>query len=144
MRSRRLLLLSLSVLLCIILANALLAPRQPAVTGDGGGDSVTTPDASPDAAGTPDERALRAPGDIVHTLSARRTDQRIRVQVGDVVRIRVRVREPAIVQLGEDGAIEAADVGTPAEFELLVEEGLAAPVMLLDPPREIGRVVARP
>ena len=140
MRARRLLLLSLSVLLGIILASTLLAPREPAVTSDGGADSATTPD----PAATPDERAIRAPGDIVRTLSARRTGQRIRVRVGDVVRIRVRVEETEIVQLGEDGAVEAAELGTPAEFELLVEEGLDAPVLLLDPPREIGRIVARP
>ncbi len=136
--------LSLSVLLGIFLASTLLAPREPAVTGDGGADSVTTPDASPDGAASPDERAVRAPGDVVRTLSATRTEQRIRVRVGDVVRIRVRVEEPAIVQLGEDGPVEAADLGTPAEFEVLVEEGLDAPVLLLDPLREIGRVVARP
>ena len=65
MRARRLLLLSLSVLLGIILASTLLAPREPAVTSDRGADSATTPD----PAATPDERAIRAPGDIVRTCT---------------------------------------------------------------------------
>jgi len=102
--------------------------------------ATSTPTASTDAA-SPAERDTPASGDPpLRTLRAEDAGQIVRVRPGERVRLRVVSDGLETVQLGEDGPIEVVDPDSPAEFEILAEQGLDADVRLLESGRTIGRV----
>ncbi len=132
-----LLLLALTSVLMVIAVSALVAPVPPDDAPDG---SAPSPAAVP--ASTP--RSVRtelepAPGEPF-VLSADATDQVVTLPAGSAARIQVHAREPVSVQLGEDGPVELAAPGTPAEFPVFGDAGAQDPIRLLESGREIGRI----
>lgn len=143
MRIRRLLLLAITAVLASIVVTALLAPVEP----DSGPatDSRSAPSGADDRARAGDPGSSSEPGGEaagVEVISAGRTDQRVRLAVGQALRLQVESEEPVGVQLGEDGPVEYAAPGAPAEFALFGRRGLDEPVTLLESELVIGRVTA--
>ncbi len=130
------LLIGLSALLAVIAVSALLAPVPPDGTQTSAEPAPVREPASPTPA--PGELAP-APG-RPFVLSAGRTGQVVSLPRGTESRIEVHAGELVSVQLGEDGPIELAEPGTPAEFPVYGDAGAEWPIRLLEPEREIGRV----
>jgi hypothetical protein len=135
----------------LIVVAVLLAVTAFAVAADsdrgggdaGGGTTAAAPSPSPAAGAgepSPAERDAAAPGESIRTLRAEDAGQIVRVAAGERIRVRVVSDELETVQLGEDGPIEVVDPESPAEFEILAEDGLDADVRLLESGRTIGRV----
>ncbi len=144
----RRLLLVVAVLMAITAVTVALSPRDEAATTAQERPAATprsTPDAGTRAGASPAEGDQAGPTDApVRTMRADGTGQVIRIVPGDELRLRVVADGLETVQLGTDGPIEVADATSPAEFDLLPEEGYAADVRLLESGRSIGRVTTEP
>ena len=136
MQVRLTLLIGLSAVLAVIAVSALLAPVPPAGERTDGGAAPAREAASPTPVPTELEPAPGRP----FVLSAARTGQVVELPAGRETRIEVHASEPVSVQLGDDGPIELAEPGTPAEFPVYGDPSAEGPIRLLDPDREIGRV----
>lgn len=137
MRVRLILLVGLSAVLAAIALEALTAPLPPAgVERDGAPPTSAGPAESPAPLRADLEPAAGRP----FVLSADATDQVVSIREGSEARIEVHARRPASVQLGEDGPIELAEPGTPAEFPVFGDATAEGPIRLLEPERVIGSV----
>jgi hypothetical protein len=133
---RRLLIVAAVLMGIAAIATSSLAPRLPAPpprqtatpTADPGSGGAT---ASAQPAGEPAAQAMRAD----------RTGQEARGRVGQRLVLEVSATAPISVQLGEDGPIDGADAGSPARFELYLDEPASLPVSVLDADRVVGRVI---
>ena len=102
-----------------------LAPRE----------SAQREEASP----TPATPAAPATEPVEATLDAASEGQRVKAEVGQIVRIVVNTDELDSVQLGDLGT-ETADPESPARFELLADEPGTYPIELLEAERKIGEL----
>ena len=139
---RRLLIL-VAVLMAVTAVAVALDPGRedtPATEDQARIETSPTPAAGSDDP-APAERDPAAPGESpIRTMDAAESGQEIRVRPGERIRIRVLSDELEPVQLGDDGPVEVVDPESPAEFEVLAEDDLAADVRLLESGRTIGRV----
>ena len=136
MRARLTLLVGLGTVLAVIAVSALVAPVPPEGDRTSAERAPAREPATPTRVGTELEPAAGRP----FVLSASRTGQVVSLPRGREARIEVHAAEPVSVQLGEDGPIELAEPGTPAEFPIYGDPSAEGPIRLLDPDREIGRV----
>nr|MBA2644905.1 hypothetical protein [Solirubrobacterales bacterium] len=73
-------------------------------------------------------------------LLADREGQEISLAPGREGRLEVHADEGVAIQIGDDGPIELAEPGSPAEFAVFGDEGLNEPIRRLDPDGDIGRI----
>ncbi len=137
MRVRLILLVALSAVLAAIALEALTAPVGPAGVEQDGAPATS---AAPAGSAPPVRADLMPEAGRPFVLSADRTGQVVSIRPGTEARIEVHARRAASVQLGEDGPIEFAEPGTPAEFPVFGDASAEGPIRLLDPEREIGSV----
>ena len=123
MLARRLL-IALAVLMALTALAAGLAPRESALRG---GEDTTTPAVA----------ASPAPPPVEQVLDAQAEGQRVKAEVGQIVRITVRSDELATVSLEEAG-IETAEADSPAIFELYADTPGSYGIDTIDPDRQIG------
>ena len=136
MRARLTLLVGLGAVLAVIAVSALVAPVPP----EGGQTSAEPAPVRRPPAPAPVRTDLKPAAGRPFVLSAARTGQVVSLPRGLEAQIEVHAAEPVSVQLGEDGPIELAEPGTPAEFPIYGDAGSEGPIRLLEPEREIGRV----
>src|SRR5215210_5869155 len=135
--------LLVAVLMAITAVTVAVAPQRP--VRDGSATTTTAPgEPAPPPTASPRARDDDQPSDApLATMDAWRRGQLVRVPAGARVRLRVMSRGLETVQLGTDGPIEVVDGDSPAEFDVLAEDGLDARVRLLESGRTIGRLVAQ-
>jgi hypothetical protein len=141
MLGRRLLVL-MAVLLGLTALAAALAPR-PTVVPPGGRLATPTPSASPSAS-APAESPVAARV-VARTLDASPGARyaRLRVRVGDTVRLTVRGDVLDAVEIEGIDEIEPVEPGSPARFEFLADQAGEYPLMLLDADRRFGLLEIR-
>ncbi|MDP9383861.1 MAG: hypothetical protein M3P50_01260, partial [Actinomycetota bacterium] len=71
-------------------------------------------------------------------LDAGESRQEVRARVGERIRLAISSDEPATVQVGVDGPIEAIDPDAPARFSLLYDAEAELPIRVLESGRTIG------
>jgi hypothetical protein len=126
--ARRMLVIALILMGLSVLAVSVEPPREPVQEG------ATTPRRGPTA--QPLEERSR-------TISADEHGQRVIAELGRPLHLEVTASRPGSVQVGEDGPIAAVQPESPARFDLLPDRAGAQEIVLLDPPRAIGRLVVR-
>jgi hypothetical protein len=139
MLGRRLLVV-FAVLLGLTALATSLAPRPTARDGAG-----TQPDATPTP--TPAlKRSESASRRIERTISADPGSRRgrVRARVGDVLRLTVDGDVLDGVEIPALGKLEPIEPGSPARFEMLLDEAGELRVRLVDAKRLIGLVVVAP
>ncbi|CAA9474658.1 MAG: hypothetical protein AVDCRST_MAG69-334 [uncultured Solirubrobacteraceae bacterium] len=138
MQARRLLLWLVSALIAVTVVTA-LAPQvrdatRPAESPAGSGPQ------SPTTTPAPTRVELDPADGEPFVLLAGRDGQEIALTRGREGRVQVHADEGVAIQIGDDGPIELAEPGSPAEFAVFGDEGLDEPIRRLDPDREIGRI----
>jgi hypothetical protein len=129
---RRLLIL-VAVLMGLTALAASLAPPPPR-------GARTTGSAAPSpAAGIPTQAA--GPATVTRTIDGSATGAPVRIDVhrGQMLELSVTVAGADSVALG-DVAVDAADAGSPAQFELFADLPAVYPLRLLEAGRQIGVV----
>jgi hypothetical protein len=111
-----------------VLAVSVDPPREPVENG------AATPQPRPHAQPTK-ERSK--------TISADEHGQRVIAELGRPLHLEVTSSRPGSIQIGEDGPIDAAQPELPARFDLLPDKLGTQEILLLDPPRAIGRLTIR-
>jgi hypothetical protein len=139
---RRLLVL-FAVLLGMTALVTSLAPRPTLRDGGVARNSSPTPSPSPTPAPEPAAGATRR---IEQTISADagQPRARVRARVGDILMLTVRGDVLDGVQIEELGKLEPIEPGSPARFEMLLEEQGELRVGLVDAERLIGLVTVSP
>jgi len=136
MRVRRLLFFAITALLASVMITGLLAPV------DQTGRRAQPPDPGGGQAAAPAPEARAGQGDGVRVISAEETNQRVRLSVGEALRLQVESDEPLALALGEHGPVEYASPGAPAEFALFGRRGLDEPLTVLGSDVVVARVTA--
>ena len=134
MLGRRLLVL-MAVLLGLTALTTALAPRP--------GGRATTATPTPTARASPSASAPAAPAEpdvVQRTVNAGRGARfaRVRVRLGDTVRLSVRADVLDAVRIDGLDEIEPVEPGVPARFEFLADEAGKHPLELLDANRRFG------
>ena len=139
MLGRRLLVV-FAVLLGLTALATSLAPR-PTVRDGAGTRPSPTPTATPAA-----ERSETASRRVERTISANpgRKRARVRVRVGDVLMLTVDGDVYDGVEIAALGKLEPIEPGSPARFEMLLEQPGELRVGLIDEKRWIGLVEVAP
>lgn len=138
MQARRMFLWLVSALVAVTVVTALAPPVREATRR---AESPAGPDPqSPATTPAPTRVELDPSGGEPFVLLAGRENQEIALEPGREGRIQVHSDEPVAIQIGDDGPIELAEPGTPAEFPVFGDEGLDEPIRRLDPERDIGRI----
>ena len=139
MLGRRLLVVFAVLLGLTALATA-LAPR-PTVRDGARVDPSSTPTATPAP-----ERSETRSSRVERTISANpgRKRARVRVRVGDVLMLTVRGDLLDSVEIPDLAKLEPIEPGSPARFEMLLEEAGELRVGLVDAKRFIGLVEVAP
>jgi hypothetical protein len=101
--------------------------------------SALSPTESPMQDGPPAADSSPAPPPVEETLDAQQEGQRVRAEVGQIVRIMVRSAELESVSLAEVGT-ETAEPDSPARFELLAEIPGTYAIETLESGRRIGEL----
>jgi hypothetical protein len=129
------------VLLVMLAVSTIAAALVPAPRHDAGGTTATTRT----AAGTAPPPSVPS-GVLVHgALDAGAAQPgKIRVRLGDELALLVRAGAADQVEIGGYGLIEPVTRDSPAEFDLLADEGGRFPVRLVDGRRLIGTIVVGP
>jgi hypothetical protein len=132
MAARRLIL----ILLVLLFVSSLAAALVPI---DRSGDSTSTPTTTELAKTPPEGR------EIIERIDARdRKPERIRMRVGDQLRLTVDGRAPDQVEIPRLDLLEPVDLGAPARFDLLADEPGTYVIRLLEARRTIARLVVSP
>lgn len=128
MLARRMLVIALILMGLSVLAVSVQPPTEPVP------DTATTPQRSAPAQRL-EERSK--------TISADEHGQRVIAELGRPLHLEVTASRPGSVQIGEDGPIAAVQPESPARFDLLPDAVGSQEIVLLDPPRAVGRLVVR-
>lgn len=138
MQARRLILWLLSALVAVTVVTALVPPVRDATRS---AESPAEPDPQPPATTPAPTRVELDPVDgEPFVLLAGRDGQEITLTRGREGRVQVHADEGVAIQIGDDGPIELAEPGSPAEFAVFGDEGLDEPIRRLDRDRDIGRI----
>jgi hypothetical protein len=124
----------LLVVCAVLMGLSILAAsvQPPRVRVD---DPAVAPSASPVSPEQADGRSV--------TLEAEGDRRRVVVELGRPLHLEVSSRSPAAVQIGPEGPVDSADAGSPARFDLLMDQPGTLEVALLDPRRVIARITTR-
>jgi hypothetical protein len=128
MLARRMLVIALILMGLSVLAVSVQPPVEPVQ------DSTATP-----------QRGARAQPleERSKTISADEHGQRVVAELGRPLHLEVTASRPGSVQIGDDGPIDAVQPESPARFDLLPDEPGSQDIVLLDPPRPVGRLIVR-
>jgi len=128
MAARRLIMVLLVLLLVSSLAAALIPIEQ---SHDSSSTTTTTT-----AAAKPSGRLL-----IRRIDAGARKPEEIRMHVGDQLQLSVDSDVPDQVEIPALDQIEPVDNGSPARFDLLVDQARSYPVRLVEADKTVGRIV---
>lgn len=127
-----------SALVAVLVVTALAGPVREA-TRRTPPEAESTPQA-PATTPVPTRVQLDPADGEPFVLMADRDGQEISLAPGREGRLQVHADEGVAIQIGDDGPIELAEPGSPAEFPVFGDEGLDEPIRRLDPDRAIGRI----
>ncbi len=126
-----------SALVAVLAVTALVTPVRDATRTEPADETASS---APVATATPTRVQLDPADGEPFVLLADREGQEISLAPGREGRLEVHADEGVAIQIGDDGPIELAEPGSPAEFAVFGDQGLDEPIRRLDPDRDIGRI----
>jgi hypothetical protein len=136
MAARRLLIVMVVLLVISSLAAALVPPPEERTT------SSSTTGSSPSTQPVPDP----AQGErVTHRIDvSSKAPRKLELSVGDQLSLTVTSTRFAEIAIPALGLIDTATQGSPARFDILIDEPGTFAIRRLEPPRELAKVMATP